>query len=102
MIIRKSRVEKEIEYLGLKEEETLKKLRDMIFRFGKELGIELTDDMIQELQGIMNINSYHRDFNRKKNILILKKSFTLKIMLMLFTGKIIKWFKNLFITKNTE
>ena len=55
MIIRKSRVEKEIEYLGLKEEETLKKLRDMIFRFGKELGIELTDDMIEKLQGIIQL-----------------------------------------------
>ena len=102
MIIRKSRVEKEIEYLELKEKESLKTLRDKIFRFGKGLGIELTDDMIEEFQGIMNLNSYHRNFNKEKNILILKKSFTLKIMLMLFTSKIINWFKKLFITKNTE
>ena len=66
MIIRKNKVNKELEYLELKEKESLKTLRDKIFRFGKGLGIELTDDMIEGLQGIMNLNSYHRNLTKRR------------------------------------
>jgi hypothetical protein len=96
MIIRKNKVNEELEYLELKEEESLKTLRDNIFSLGKDLGIEISNDIVEKLQGIMNINSYHRNFNREKNILILNKSFTPKVRYLLYKGNVINWFKNLF------
>ena len=86
----------EITELEEKETNCKERIHERIYQFGKSFGVELSDKMIKELQGIMNLNSYHRNFNREKTILLLKKSVTPVIQWLLIKGKITNWVKKNF------
>tara|TARA_R110001592_G_scaffold332805_2_gene616388 strand:+ start:197 stop:547 length:351 start_codon:yes stop_codon:yes gene_type:complete len=102
LIVNKNKVNKQIDLLEEKENEILIRLKQSIKTFGKEVGFDVTDDMVEQLQGIMNVNSIHRDINREKTLLILKKSFTLKILFMIYVGWVVNGFKRLFKIKTME
>ena len=83
----------EISELETKETECKNRLYRKINHFGKSVGVELEEDQIEELISIMTLNKILSDINRKKNIKVLKKGFTLKVRYLLYKG----WIKN-FIT----
>jgi len=102
LIVNTNKVNKKIDLLEHKENEILIRLKQNIKTIGEEVGFDVTDDMVEQLQGIMNVNSIHRDINREKTLLILKKSFTLKILFMIYVGWVVNGFKRLFKIKTTE
>jgi len=102
LIVDTNKVNKKIDLLEHKENEILIRLKQNIKTIGEEVGFDVTDDMVEQLQGIMNVNSIHRDINREKTLLILKKSFTLKILFMIYVGWVVNGFKRLFKIKTTE
>ena len=102
LIVNTNKVNKQIDLLEHKEDEILIRLKQNIKTFGEEVGLDITDNMIEQLQGIMNVNSNYREINREKTLLILKKTFTLKILIMIYVGWVINWCKRLFKIKTME